>query len=256
MSTRLKVRVVNKTAAYTIKQANGDAAGTVFTNRGAGGSVTFTLPTPNLQTLGDYYDFRVRADQSLIVAAAAANTLVTPGDVTADNVGFQIANKKVGRGLRVVCLGDDNTFAWYAFPLGALDGFCVDGAEVAPTIAGATLTSATLTSPTITNNAEVVAAAGADQAGATAITANSPAIVHATGADGAKGVKLPAAAAGKVVFIKNADAANAILLVYPATGDGINAVAVNSALSMAAKTAAVFVAIDATTWFTFSLLPS
>jgi hypothetical protein len=56
--------------------------------------------------------------------------------------------------------------------------------------------------------------------------------------------------------VKNADAANAILKVYPDTGDAINALAANAALSMAAKTSAVFVAFDATTWYTIPLLPS
>lgn len=77
-----------------------------------------------------------------------------------------------------------------------------------------------------------------------------------TGADAAKGVILPAAVAGRRVEIKNSDAANAVLKVWPAVGDGINAIAVNSALSMAAKTSAVFVAIDATTWITIPLVPS
>lgn len=129
------------------------------------------------------------------------------------------------------------------------------------TLTNKTLTSPTISTPTITGpvmpiNAQVLAAAGSAQGDGGLVTAGSPAIVHATGADATKGIVLPAAAAGLVVFVKNADAANAILKVYPATGDGINAIAVNSPISMAAKTAAVFVAIDATTWFTFSLLPS
>jgi cobalamin biosynthesis protein CobD/CbiB len=59
-----------------------------------------------------------------------------------------------------------------------------------------------------------------------------------------------------MIVIKNSDAANAVLKVWPATGDAINAIAANSALSMAAKTSALFVSLDGTTWYTTPLLPS
>lgn len=105
-------------------------------------------------------------------------------------------------------------------------------------------------------NVEAVAAAGSAQGDATAITETGPAFIHGTGADGTKGIILPAAAAGRILFIKNSDAANAVLKVYPASGDAINALAGDVAISMAAKTSAVFVALDATTWYTIPLLPS
>jgi hypothetical protein len=98
-----------------------------------------------------------------------------------------------------------------------------------------------------------VAAAGSAQGDAAALATGFTLV---TGADGTKGVILPAAAAGKQVEIKNDDAANAVLKVYPATGDAINAIAANGALSMAAKTSALFTAYDATTWYTTPLVPS
>lgn len=104
--------------------------------------------------------------------------------------------------------------------------------------------------------AALLAATGSVQGDAAPIVTASHALIHATGADGTKGIQLPTAVAGKVFFIKNQDSANAILKVWPFSGDAINAIAADSAISMAAKTAAVFIAIDATTWFTFSLLPS
>jgi hypothetical protein len=101
----------------------------------------------------------------------------------------------------------------------------------------------------------VVAAAGSDNTNAGAIADYG--VVHATGADGTKGVKLPAAAAGKIVIVKNADAANAILKVYPGASDKINSgTATTGSLNMAAKTAAMFVAIDDVDWFSVPLLPS
>lgn len=97
-----------------------------------------------------------------------------------------------------------------------------------------------------------VAAAGNDNTNAAALGAG---INIVSGADGTKGVILPAAVAGKVVIVKGT--ANAILKVYPASGDGINELTVTTgALSMAAKTSAIFVAADATTWYTIPLLPS
>lgn len=133
--------------------------------------------------------------------------------------------------------------------------------QVVDTSSTQTLTGKTQTSPTINTavqaiTAALLAATGADQAGAALIASGSFALIHATGADGTKGIRLPSAAAGLIYFIKNQDSANAVLKVYPFLGDAINAIAGDSPISMAAKTAAVFVAIDATTWFTFSLLPS
>lgn len=129
------------------------------------------------------------------------------------------------------------------------------------TLTNKTLTSPTVTTPTITGPAatltvEAVAAAGSAQGDAGAVTASSGAIIHGTGADGSAGIVLPTAAAGKWYFVKNADAANAVLKVYPAASDTINGAAANTAISMAANTAATFVAIDATAWVTIPLLPS
>lgn len=103
---------------------------------------------------------------------------------------------------------------------------------------------------------QVLAATGSVQADAAPIIANSFALVHVTGANATKGVLLPGATKGKLFFLKNADAANAVLKVWPHSGDAINALGANNALSMAAKTSAVFVAVDDTTWFTIPLLPS
>ena len=96
------------------------------------------------------------------------------------------------------------------------------------------------------------AAAGNSQGTATAITAEGFCLVSA--ADATKGVKLPAAAAGKRLTIKNG--ANAVLKVYPGTDDAINALQANASLDMAAYAACELIAYDATTWYTNPLLPS
>lgn len=96
-----------------------------------------------------------------------------------------------------------------------------------------------------------VAATGSLQSDAAAIAVGFTLV---SGADATKGVKLPAAAAGKICYVKNNAAA--ILKVWPSTGDGINAIAVDSNIAMASLTAAIFYAYDATTWYTIPLLPS
>jgi len=102
--------------------------------------------------------------------------------------------------------------------------------------------------------ASTVAAAGSTQADAASLQVGFNLV---TGADGTKGAILPAGAPGRVVYVKNADAANAILKVYPPTGGTINALSANAAISMALKTAAVFICgADGVAWYTIPLLPS
>jgi hypothetical protein len=96
-----------------------------------------------------------------------------------------------------------------------------------------------------------VAATGTVQADAASITTGFTLV---TGADDAKGVKLPAAAAGSICIIKVDTGAD--LKVWPATGDGINAVAVNSNITVVDDVCFALIAYDATTWYTLPLLPS
>lgn len=162
-STELRQRVVAKTAAYTVN-ASVDRSGTVFTNRGATGSVTFTLQAANSGLKGYWYEFRVHADQSLIVAAAAVNTLATVGDATADNVGFQTTGARVGRSIIAKCDGT----SWFAEPLGSSDGFNVDG--VLRTAAAALTSAGAVTSTSATAGVGYATGAGGAVTQATSIT--------------------------------------------------------------------------------------
>ncbi len=130
-----------------------------------------------------------------------------------------------------------------------------------------TLTNKTLTSPIINTatinqanmflNSNSFAAAGNNQGNATAMNQNAPGVILATAADGTKGVRLVfATPVGLLYFVKNDDAANAILKVYPATGDAINALAVNASYDMAAKTSVIFMCVVAGTWLTIPLVAS
>lgn len=100
MSVRLIRRTLAKTAAYTIK-APMDSPGTVFTNRGAGGSVTFTLPAPSAAVKGYWYRFIVIAAQALIVATATADTLIGYNDLDLDS----IETNTVGAQVELFCDG-------------------------------------------------------------------------------------------------------------------------------------------------------
>lgn len=99
---------------------------------------------------------------------------------------------------------------------------------------------------------QTVAAAGANQAQATAVTAD---FVTVTGATDTAGVRLPAGTPGRRMIIKNT-VTNKVLKVYPATGGKINALADDASLDMAAATIAEFIASSATQWYTLPLLPS
>lgn len=94
-----------------------------------------------------------------------------------------------------------------------------------------------------------VAAAGANQGAATALTASVS--VVSTVAAGADGVRLPVpGGVGETLVVANFDADTA-LKVYPASGGKINNGAANAHVSVATSKAGLFVAISATEWVCF-----
>lgn len=97
-----------------------------------------------------------------------------------------------------------------------------------------------------------ITAAGSTQANAAPLIEGLNVV---TGADGTKGVVLPTAAAGMIVYIKGATAG--VLKVWPASGAGINGVGADTAMSLASGLIpAVLIASSATQWYTIPLLPS
>jgi hypothetical protein len=125
----------------------------------------------------------------------------------------------------------------------------ISGASLATTgaLSGTTVTaSAGFIMPSAT-----VAAAGTNQATAAAIATGFTLV---SAADATKGILLPAAAAGRTCVIKNNAAA--VLKVWPASGDAINAIAADSNYVLASLTSTLLVAYDATTWYSVPLLAS
>lgn len=106
--------------------------------------------------------------------------------------------------------------------------------------------------PPGTTGSVAVTAAGSSQSDAAQLY---HALNVVTGADGTKGVVLPTARAGMIVYLKGVTAG--VLKVYPATGGTINALSANAAISLASgATPAIFIASSATQWYTIPLLPS
>ena len=99
---------------------------------------------------------------------------------------------------------------------------------------------------------QTVAAAGAAQNEATAISATAGSLVKVTGADTTKGVILPllsTCSVGQQFVIYNSAAAgvNNTLKVYPGVGDAFNDTD-NNAVVIAGKASLICIKIDDTTW--------
>ena len=90
-----------------------------------------------------------------------------------------------------------------------------------------------------------VAAAGSAQGDAAAVTDR---VTTVTGADGTKGVILPAGDGDMAVFVLYSSAATNACKVYPPTGAAINAGSANAAFSMTAQKPTVFVRVSSTVW--------
>jgi hypothetical protein len=93
---------VAKTASYAVTDADNM---TLFTNEGAAGAVTFTLPASPKKGLK--YGFYVVTDQNVIVAANAGSldSLVVLNDNTADSVALSTASEKIGGFFEVIGTG-------------------------------------------------------------------------------------------------------------------------------------------------------
>jgi hypothetical protein len=102
---------------------------------------------------------------------------------------------------------------------------------------------------------QAITAAGSTQADATPIGTAPIGLIVVAGADGTVGILLPPAVEGKSFTIKNNAAA--VLKVWPAGTNQVNAITAGSAISMASLTCATFtVGPNGNTWYTNPLLPS
>jgi hypothetical protein len=95
--------ISDKATNYTILAAS-DPSGTLFTNRGAAGAVTFTLPAPSAALAQTFYDFVGVANQTFAVAAPSA-VVVTFNNAAATSVTCSTAGAKIGAHIRATCDG-------------------------------------------------------------------------------------------------------------------------------------------------------
>lgn len=104
-----------KTADFTITAAE---SGTLFTNRGAAGTVIGTLPATPYKGLR--YGFYTVAGQILRVTAGTADTLIAVNDATADSAGFETASLLIGNFIEVI--GDGTGWMTIMHPAQTSDG--------------------------------------------------------------------------------------------------------------------------------------
>ena len=98
-----------KAASYTLTAAD---MGKIFTNRGASGTITFTLPDASEVYNGAHVIILPIVAQKTTVATATADVLITAGDATADSVTQNSA--AIGGMIHCFCDGT----SWIAVPLG------------------------------------------------------------------------------------------------------------------------------------------
>lgn len=96
--------IEDKTADYTITAAD---MGKIFTNRGATGAVTFTLPAAAAALKGRSVLVFVVAGQNVTVAGATADQMVVFNDATADSIAFSTAAELIGGCVEAICSGTD-----------------------------------------------------------------------------------------------------------------------------------------------------
>jgi hypothetical protein len=101
-------RVAAKAANYAMTSpatSAGDPSHSVFTNRGAAGAVTYTLPAPAQALTGVEYEFWGVAGQNTIVNAGGAGKGVAFNNAAITTTTCSTAGALIGAHIRVVCDG-------------------------------------------------------------------------------------------------------------------------------------------------------
>ena len=100
LATALYQSIEAKTASFAMVAED---AGKLFTNRGASGDVTFTLPVTAKLPVGWWCEvFNADLTSDLLVAAPAVDTMVVFNDIAADSIAFSTDSEKAGAGARFV----------------------------------------------------------------------------------------------------------------------------------------------------------
>lgn len=212
-------------------------ANALYTYDGAAWGLTFSLPTSfhNLTMLG------------INATADATNKFsVNSSAILFNNIGgdMQVKINKAAAGNKASFLFQNNFSARAEFGLLGDDNFTLKVSADGSTFFNALKMLAGSGRVALKANASGLTAAGTTQGTALAITNQTNEFT--TVAAGSGGI-LPSPEQGEFIFVQNSGA-NA-LNVYPATGHSINALAANTAFSLAAAKNAIFWAATSTKWY-------
>jgi hypothetical protein len=93
-------KITAKTAAYTV---TAEESGTLFTNRGATASVTFTLPAVTGLPIGTHYSFYSVTNAGLAVASnGSADNITTMNDLSADSITMTTDSRAIAAAVDVI----------------------------------------------------------------------------------------------------------------------------------------------------------
>ena len=106
--------VLAKTAAYVITEDDAKS-GTLFTNRGASGTVAFTLPAPSAALEGCRIIGICVAAETISFETATADTLICVGDAASDKL---TSPGTIGASIECFCDGT----SWFALGNGNTPG--------------------------------------------------------------------------------------------------------------------------------------
>lgn len=98
MNGRGYTTIEAKTAAYTV--VAGTDNGKTFTNAGATGQITFSMPAA---TVGQWYRFRVKATQELRIDPNGTETVALPSTGAQSAAGKYITADANGEGCMIEC---------------------------------------------------------------------------------------------------------------------------------------------------------
>ena len=98
-----------KTADYTVTAAE---SGVIFTTRGAGAAVNFTLPAVTNLPIGTEYTFyNIAATGMAVLSNGSSDNIVSLNDAGADSITCTTTSKMIGAAVRVIWDGVN----WLAF---------------------------------------------------------------------------------------------------------------------------------------------
>lgn len=97
----MKRSIIAKAANFTI-DPTAEPCGTIYTNRGASGTITGTLPAPSQALKGWHCRVLTIVAQIVTIATTTVDTLITDNDATADSLS---TTARIGVSLDLVCDG-------------------------------------------------------------------------------------------------------------------------------------------------------